>query len=108
MSKWERSAGAAPFIGRACLAPRSSAAWNCRCRDATTCRTRSPRSRPVINWALDSHRLPVHYGTSLEPSVDLSVMARPQACWLSTTTAITRPVSYTHLRAHETPEHLVC
>eukprot|EP00658_Telonema_sp_P-2_P008287 TRINITY_DN13110_c0_g2_i1.p2 TRINITY_DN13110_c0_g2~~TRINITY_DN13110_c0_g2_i1.p2 ORF type:complete len:107 (-),score=19.58 TRINITY_DN13110_c0_g2_i1:30-350(-) len=30
-------------------------------------------------------------------------------CWVCTTPAPhIQPVSYTHLRAHETPEHLVC
>src|SRR5678815_852595 len=35
----------------------------------------------------------------------------PYRMWLSATPSpsnLTGPVSYTHLRAHETPEHLVC
>src|SRR5678815_874415 len=31
-----------------------------------------------------------------------------EADLLNRTLEITKPVSYTHLRAHETPEHLVC
>src|SRR5678816_4793679 len=31
-----------------------------------------------------------------------------QAVWMASASAVETVVSYTHLRAHETPEHLVC
>src|SRR5678815_5807440 len=41
----------------------------------------------------------------------LTMRLAPTCCatgYMALITATGRPVSYTHLRAHETPEHLVC
>ena len=56
-----------------------------------------PAARPVAVGTL-----PIRHRHSPEPGL------RPAVAMLRTVLHLRLPVSYTHLRAHETPEHLVC
>eukprot|EP00658_Telonema_sp_P-2_P025166 TRINITY_DN20132_c0_g1_i2.p1 TRINITY_DN20132_c0_g1~~TRINITY_DN20132_c0_g1_i2.p1 ORF type:complete len:100 (+),score=19.21 TRINITY_DN20132_c0_g1_i2:477-776(+) len=76
---------------------KSSGVFDCSsstgCRSCT-CRTETcPRSSPV---------------TKKSPSIVTSIDWIPLRTSVSASGAPLIPVSYTHLRAHETPEHLVC
>src|SRR5678815_1282216 len=75
--------------------------------------------RPVENIAYDSRRVQRHtmfvalrgektdghqfIGQAIDKGASVIVAEREQK-----DPRVTCPVSYTHLRAHETPEHLVC
>src|SRR5678816_4687345 len=74
----------------------------------------------VITWFL-AIVLAWSFGTSLEPHLGGVLVGSPLRIWAArviifvgvlllggAVAVILGPVSYTHLRAHETPEHLVC
>src|SRR5678816_4721280 len=72
---------------------------------------RSPCTRSNVITGKDIGHLRGEEGGGGMPEssrVELEENRRPKRLAFSVGELATEPVSYTHLRAHETPEHLVC
>src|SRR5678815_3291665 len=75
------------------------------CRPGSVVQT---RPWPIGNAVPTGTAAVISAGISPSSQTDFASGNSAPAPWTKSQTNTFRPVSYTHLRAHETPEHLVC